>query len=156
MTKLDNSVSGALTGRSPVVVTAEQTVREAAAVLRDHEIGAAPVLAENRLIGIFTERDILQRVVASGRDANTMRVSEAMTPDPCTVSADTSLVEALSLMIEGKFRHLPVVKDGAVIGVLSMRDIPLHNQIMHHQWTTWTKGKVAASGPHQGDGTKEA
>jgi CBS domain-containing protein len=130
------TVRSALSGREPIFVAAEKTVREAAVILSHHEIGAAPVLAGDRLVGIFTERDLLRRVVAVGRDADAMRVAEAMTPDPRTVSAETSLVNAFALMIEGKFRHLPVVdSDGRVFAMLSIRDIPQEHQLMHLQWT---------------------
>lgn len=140
MAQLDNSVRSV--GRTPIVLTEELTVREAAAILSKHDIGAAPVLASDRLVGMFTERDILRRVVAVGRDADVMRVAEAMTPNPRTVDVGTSMVTALALMIEGKFRHLPVIDgDGRVIAMLSMRDIPIEQRIMHQQWTDWTKGK---------------
>ena len=124
MTQVDNTVGGALSGRAPICLTAGQTIREAAAILSDHEIGAAPVLDGDRLVGMFSERDILRRVVTARRDLDETRVAEAMTPDPRTVSAETSLIEALALMIEGKFRHLPVVDgDGRVIAMLSIRDM---------------------------------
>jgi CBS domain-containing protein len=153
VTQVDNTVRAALSGRAPICLNPEQTVREAAAILSKHEIGAAPVLAGDRLVGMFSERDILRRVVADGRDAATMRVADAMTHDPRTVSTATSLVEALALMIEGNFRHLPVVDgDGRVIAMLSMRDIPPVNQLMHFQWTTWTRGEAgsATQGPTSG------
>jgi CBS domain-containing protein len=146
LTQVDNTVRAALSGRKPICLATEQTVRDAAAVLSENGIGAAPVLAGERLVGIFSERDILRRVVAAGRDAGAMRVAEAMTHDPRTVSTTTSLVEALALMIEGNFRHLPVVDgDGRVIAMLSMRDIPFINQLMHLNWTTWTNGKVGTA-----------
>ena len=145
MTQVDNTVRGALSGRAPIYLTPEQTVRQAAAILSEHEIGAAPVLAGDRLVGMFSERDILRRVVAAERDAGAMR-AEAMTPDPRTVSTETSLVEALALMIQGNFRHLPVVDgDGRVIAMLSMRDIPPVNQLMHLNWTTWINGRVGTA-----------
>jgi CBS domain-containing protein len=131
-----STVGSALSGREPIFVAAEKTVREAAVILSDHQIGAAPVLSGDRLVGIFTQRDLLRRVVAVGRDADAMQVAEAMTPDPRTVGTETSLVNAFALMIEGKFRHLPVVDgDGRVIAMLSIRDIPQEHQLMHLQWT---------------------
>jgi len=143
VTQVDNTVRAVLTGRKPICLTTELTVRNAAAVLTRHGIGAAPVLAGERLVGIFSERDILQRVVAAGHDAGAMRVAEAMTHDPRTVSTATSLAEALALMLQGNFRHLPVVDgDGRVIAMLSMRDIPAINQLMYFQWTTWTRGEA--------------
>jgi CBS domain-containing protein len=136
MKTIFSTVRSALSGREPIFLTTEKTVREAAVILSDHAIGAAPVLDNDRLVGIFTERDILRRVVAAGRDADAMRVAEAMTRDPRTVSAETSLVNAFALMVEGKFRHLPVVdSDGRVIAMLSIRDIPQEHQLMHLQWS---------------------
>ncbi len=136
MTKVDNKVGDVLRGRVPVLLTAEKTVREAAVLLSDHNIGAAPVLAGDRLVGIFSERDILQRVVAAGRNADAMRVAEAMTPDPRTVTPEAWLGDALVLMREGQFRHLPVVDgDGRVIAMLSMRDISSDIQFMYLQWS---------------------
>ena len=137
-----------LSGRAPICLTPEQTICQAASILSNHEIGAAPVLAGDRLVGIFSERDILRRVAAIGGDLDMMRVVDAMTRDPRTVSTETSLVEALALMIEGNFRHLPVVDgDGRVIAMLSIRDIPLVNQLMHLQWTTWTVGELREPRP---------
>jgi CBS domain-containing protein len=127
-------VRNALDGRAPIFLTGKMTVREAALVLSDHNIGASCVLAGDRLIGIFSERDILRKVVATRGDPDAMRVAEVMTPDPRTVSPETSLVDALSLMTDGHFRHLPVV-DGEchVIAMLSVRDIPSEHQIAYHQ-----------------------
>ena len=113
MTQVDNSVRAVLSGRAPICLTPEQTIRQAASILSNHEIGAAPVLAGDRLVGIFSERDILRRVAAIGGDLDMMRVVDAMTRDPRTVSIETSLVEALALMIEGNFRHLRAFSESA-------------------------------------------
>lgn len=76
-----------------------------------------------------------------------------MTRAPRTVNVETPLVKAFAVMIEGRFRHLPVVDaQGRVIAMLSMRDIPLEHRIMHERWTTWTHGKTSQSGPNAGDG----
>jgi CBS domain-containing protein len=139
---VQGKVRNALDGRAPIFLTEDMTIHEAAVVLSAHHIGASCVLAGHRLVGIFTERDILWKVVAAGRDPSAMRVAEAMTPDPRTVSAETSLVDALSLMTDGHFRHLPVVDgDGHVSAMLSIRDIPSEHQIMYHQ------SKVALDSP---------
>ena len=122
---VQSTVRNVLDGRAPIFITEEMTIHEASVVLCSHNIGASCVLAGDQLVGIFTERDILWKVVAAGRDPGAMRVAEAMTPDPRTVSAETSLVDALSLMTDGHFRHLPVVDGGGrVIAMLSIRDIP--------------------------------
>src|SRR5437660_11393940 len=84
MNKVFSTVRNALSGREPIFLTAEKTVREAAVILSDHGIGAAPVLDGDRLVGIFSERerDILRRVVSAWRDAGVMRVGDALTSDP--------------------------------------------------------------------------
>ena len=129
-----STVQNALDGRAPIFLTGNRTIREAALVLSEQNIGALCVLAGGRLIGIFSERDILKKVVAAGRDPDTITVAEAMTPDPRTVGRETSLIDALALMTDGHFRHLPVVDDdGHVIAMLSIRDIPSEHQITYHQ-----------------------
>ncbi len=141
MAKIDNTVGRVLNGRRLITLAPEQTVRDAAAILSGHSIGAAPVLSGQELIGVLTERDVLQRVVAAGRDPDLTRVSEVMTPTPRTVSRKSSLVEAFAIMAEGHFRHLPVVEsDGRVVAMLSMRDVPLQHRVMYQQWIEWTTG----------------
>ena len=138
MVSVDNTVRGALSGRTLISVTPKHTIREAAAVLSSHNIGAAPVLSGEQLVGIFTERDILRKVVAAGRHPESVVVADVMTPNPQTISVESPLVYALSIMIERKFRHLPVVDESSrVVGMLSIRDIPLANHIMYQNWTAW-------------------
>jgi CBS domain-containing protein len=149
MTRIRNTVGSMLEGRRLIVLSPGQTVREAAGVLTAHGIGAAPVVAGERLVGVFTERDILRRVVAAGRDADAATVGDVMTADPRTIDAATSLVSAFAIMVEGRFRHLPVVDgSGRAVAMLSMRDIPVEHRVMHRQWTEWTNGRSAkASAP---------
>jgi CBS domain-containing protein len=120
---VQSTVRNALDGRAPIFLTEEMTIHEAAVVLSAHNIGASCVLASDRLVGIFTERDILWKVVAVGRDPGAMRVAEAMTADPRTVRAETSLVDALSLMTDGHFRHLPVVDGGGYVRGLAFPSV---------------------------------
>lgn len=142
MAKIDNTVGRVLNGRRLITLAPEQTVRDAATILSSHSIGAAPVLSGHELIGVLTERDVLQRVVAAGRDPDLTKVSEVMTPAPRTVSRKSSLVEAFAIMAEGHFRHLPVVEgDGQVVAMLSMRDVPLKHRVMYQQWIEWTTGE---------------
>src|SRR5688572_10380424 len=93
-------------------VTAEQTVLEAAQFMVDRNIGAVPVLRGDELIGIFSERDLMKRVIAGGRSPSMTKVSEVMTPHPKTVSIDESLENCMFLMREHNFRHLPVCDGG--------------------------------------------
>jgi CBS domain-containing protein len=98
------------------------TVAEAATVMGERRIGSALVMESDRLVGIFTERDIV-RALGEHFDAAGHPVSDWMTPDPVTVSPATSAQDALRLMLEGNFRHLPVEDGGRVSGIVSMRDL---------------------------------
>jgi CBS domain-containing protein len=107
--------------RKLVVAAPEATVAEAARRMRDGNVGAILVVLEGRLLGIFTERDLLVRVVAAGRDPAVVRLREVMTQEPATVAPDETFGYALLLMYEKGFRHVPVVDDGRPIGVVSAR-----------------------------------
>lgn len=100
------------------------TVDEAARRMADFDIGAVVVVDEqDRLCGIITERDVTRRVVAVGREPHRMRLAEAMTRNPDTLAPDDSAFDALELMQVRKHRYLPVVDDGRVVGVVSLRDL---------------------------------
>ena len=98
------------------------TVAEAATVMGERRIGSALVMEDDRLLGIFTERDIV-RALGQHFDAAGHAVSEWMTQDPLTVPPDTSVEEALRTMFDHGFRHLPVVDGDRVVGIVSMRDL---------------------------------
>lgn len=98
------------------------TVSEAARLMREKGVGAVAVVEEGKLIGIFTERDALFRIVAEGRDPQTVRLAEVMTRDPKTIHPDKPFADALHIMYEGGFRHVPVVEDSRPIGIISARD----------------------------------
>jgi CBS domain-containing protein len=104
-------------------VEATRTVLEAARYMMEHNVGAVPVLRNGELAGIFSERDIMNRVVAVGRTPGTTVVSEVMTANPRAVSADESIEECLFIMHEFGFRHLPIVEGKEVKGLVSLRDI---------------------------------
>jgi CBS domain-containing protein len=115
--------------RSQVTVFADiqQTVLQIAALMVEHNIGAVPVLDDGRLVGIFSERDLMRRVVVTGMDAARTPVSQVMTEDPLTVAPNDSLETCMTLMKRHGFRHLPVCAGREVKGVISLRDILLHN-----------------------------
>ena len=98
------------------------TAREAAKLMRTHDVGAVLIMAGDILEGILTVNDMTYRVVAEGRDPDKTAVGEVMTRDPDTVAPDTTAIEALRLMQDGGYRHLPVLDGGSVLGVVSRRD----------------------------------
>ena len=106
-------------------IDADRTVLEAARFMMEHRIGALPVLRSSELVGIFSERDIMNRVVAVGRLPGTTKVSEVMTANPKAVSVDETVENCLYLMREFGFRHLPIVDGKELKGLVSSRDILL-------------------------------
>lgn len=98
------------------------TVMEAARRMQASNVGALMIVDGRRLIGIFTERDALFRVIAAGLDPRDTKVSAVMTRDPLAINPDKTFGYALHLMYENGFRHVPVVLDGIPVGMVSARD----------------------------------
>jgi CBS domain-containing protein len=116
------------------ILTAAATlsVSEAAAAMRDAKVGAIMVVNGPRLVGIFTERDALYRVLAAGKDPRRTTLADVMTVNPATIEADVPFGQALHIMYERGFRHVPVVDEGELIGMVSARDAlgPEMEQVM--------------------------
>jgi CBS domain-containing protein len=108
--------------RPPIVFPVDALVSDVAQTLRERQVGAGMVVAGGKLVGIFTERDALFRVLAEGRDPRTTRVGEVMTRDPQTIHPDRPFVDALRMMHDGRFRHVPIVEDGRPMGMVSVRE----------------------------------
>ena len=99
------------------------SARDAAAAMSSKHVASVLVIDnEGGLKGIFTERDMITRVVAADRDPKATPLSEVMTPDPVTISKSHSVRQALVEMKENKLRHLPIMEGGTAVGVVSMRD----------------------------------
>ena len=98
------------------------TVAEAATVMGEHHVGSALVCEGDSLTGIFTERDIV-RALAEHFDAAGQSVSDWMTRKPVSIEPDASVQQALDRMLSGGFRHLPVLEEGRLVGLVSMRDL---------------------------------
>jgi CBS domain-containing protein len=107
-------------------IEATRTVLEAARYMMEHNVGAVPVLRNGELAGILSERDIMNRVVAVGRTPGTTAVSEVMTANPRAVPADETIEECLFIMREFGFRHLPIVEGKDLKGLVSLRDVLMH------------------------------
>ena len=107
----------------PLTLRPSATVREACQCMRDHRMGSVLVTdAKGHLVGIFTGRDAVSRVLAVGKDAAETKLSEVMTKNPATMSPDNTAIDALRLMWDGGFRHVPIVKDAHLLGVVSRGD----------------------------------
>lgn len=106
-------------------VNADSSVLEAARFMMEHNIGAVPVLRNGELVGIFSERDVMNRVVAIGRMPGTTKVAEVMTPNPKAVSINETVDNSLFLMREHGFRHLPITDGKQLKGLVSLRDLLL-------------------------------
>ncbi len=112
-----------VTGQTLVSALPDTTVRAAAVAMANQSVGAILVVNESgRLIGLFTERDALNRVVARGLDPNQTQLATVMTDKLQTATPDKPLGHALHLMFEGGFRHVPVVEDGRPVGMVSARN----------------------------------
>jgi len=108
--------------QAPVTAPKSVTVLEAARTMQQHNVGALLVIDGTRLVGIFTERDALFRVLAEGRNPQTTRLAEVMTSQPQTIHPDEPFLHALRVMHKGRFRHLPVVEFDRPLGMVSVRD----------------------------------
>jgi len=115
-------------------VTPRMTVRQACGVLANLNVAAAAVIDEKKLVGIFTERDVVRKCICQSRGSEETCVSDIMTPNPTVVGVNGNLTQALHIMLKGHFRHLPIVDGDEVLGILSMREIPLDNRIMHDRY----------------------
>ena len=109
-------------GRELVTAAATTTVGEAARLMKQRQVGALMVVEDDKLVGVFTERDALFRVVGEERDAQTTTLAEVMTHNPRTIHPDKPFALALQMMHECSFRNVPVVEDGRPIGIVSVHD----------------------------------
>ncbi len=114
-------------GREIYSVQSNNTVREAATYMAQRNVGAVPVLRGSDLVGVFSERDIVRRVMMEGRDWNATQVREVMSPDPLTVSPNESAEQCELLMKQHNFRHLPVCDGNHLVGFISIKELLLHD-----------------------------
>lgn len=106
----------------PLVLPATASVRAACEGMRDRRVGAVLAVEDGSLVGIFTARDAVSRVLASGRNAAETPLADVMTRRPATLPAGATAIEALRLMQDGGYRHVPVVENGKILGVVSKGD----------------------------------
>lgn len=121
----------------PIVLDQAVGVTEACDRMRDSQAGAVLVVdSSGALVGIFTGRDAVCRVLAQRRDPAVISLAEAMTPNPKTMSPDQTTVDALRLMRDGGFRHVPLLKDGRIVGLVSRADFQSLNKQQYEEERT--------------------
>lgn len=123
-----------LGGRAVFSVSPTTSLREAARLMADEKVGALAVLSDDALIGILSERDIVFRGVAKGLSSDAATVGDVMTPDPVTVDIEDKVSDALAAKLGDMFRHLPVLEQGKLTGILSYRDIPAEYVMMFERF----------------------
>jgi CBS domain-containing protein len=112
-----------IAGREVYSIQKNLSVHEAALYMTSKHVGAVPVLDGTRLVGIFSERDVITRVVARGSEPKTTKVEDVMTMDLIVASADESYESCLKKMKQAACRHLPIVEKDQLLGVISLRDL---------------------------------
>ena len=120
----DATIRSIIGSQNIVTLPPDTSVRAAAKMMAKRKIGAVPVTDLGKLLGIFSERDLMSRIIAPELDADATTLGEVMTPEPETIDIDAPVAEAFKLMVKGGFRHLPVLQEGRLVGILSLRDIP--------------------------------
>ncbi len=110
-------------GRQVYTIRKGATVCDAVREMNRKGVGALVVMDGDRPAGIFTERDVLRRVVDPDRDPAITRVVEVMTPDPIVVESNTRVEDAMAIMTERRFRHLPVAESGRLVAMVSIGDL---------------------------------
>jgi len=112
--------------KNPCAIDADQPVAHAAKMMRDENVGLAPIVEGQKLVGTLTDRDIAIRVVAEGKDPQKTTVREVATTSVVTIDPNQDLAEALRLMAQNQVRRLPVVEDGRLAGIVAQADVAKH------------------------------
>lgn len=108
----------------PLISTSpDASVLEVARTMTENNIGAVPVLESSRLVGIFSERDLMTRVVSRELSPSTTTISEVMTKDVTSVALEDCLPDCIELMQKNGYRHMPVIENDEVVGIISLRDL---------------------------------
>jgi CBS domain-containing protein len=110
-------------GHQIISVDPESSVLDAIKLMAEKKVGALVVMQDGKLGGIVTERDYARKVIIKGRSSESTRVDEIMTANVLTTTSDKTVEHCMGMMSEGRFRHLPVVEDGDVVGIISIGDL---------------------------------
>ncbi|MEQ8734665.1 MAG: CBS domain-containing protein [Rhodospirillaceae bacterium] len=116
-------VPDVISGQTLITVSLSDTARAIANLMREKKIAAVLVTENDALVGIITERDMTSRVIAAGLDAETAQAKDIMTSNPDTLHPNDSASQAIKMMIERNYRHLPVTDGDILVGMVSVRDL---------------------------------
>ena len=147
---MNTPISALLERKGPAVhaVDSTVTISEAVAEMNRHRVGSVVVLEGDQLVGIFTERDVLRRVVGAGLAPNFMRVADVMTKELITITPDTTVEDTMVMFAEKRCRHLPVIDDGRLIGLISIGDISRWVSDLHRAEAEHLKNYIAGGFPN--------
>ena len=120
---LDTQVGTIVHGQSLVKLDGTRTVADAARAMADRRVGAVLVTSGDELAGIFTDRDMVDRIVAEGLDAGRMRLADYMTPDPVAITEHHTVGDAMQVMKDRRTRHVPLKREDEIVGIVSVRDL---------------------------------
>ena len=123
--QITDTVGALLRDKAPIIhsITPTATVFDAIALMAERNIGALPVLQHGHLVGMLSERDYTRKVMLMGRTSRETFVGEIMTHKPVTVGPDDTVTACMEIMTEERVRHLPIVEEGKLIGILSIGDL---------------------------------
>ncbi|PIE13384.1 MAG: hypothetical protein CSA70_05715 [Rhodobacterales bacterium] len=120
----------------------DATVARAARMMTENRVGALVVLDGDTLVGIVTERDVVFRCVGVDRRPDTTTVADIMTADPVTIDINDAVSNALAAKLGNNFRHLPVMENGRIAGLLSFRDIPAEYVMLYERFREMTMSRA--------------
>lgn len=124
------TIHDVLAGRPLLKVDMQTSLRDTAKMLMENKVGAVAVVSDDQLKGIVTERDIVFRGVAQDLSMDDTTAEDIMTREPTTVDSRDAISDALAVKLGDRFRHLPVMESGTVVGIISFRDIPAEYVVM--------------------------
>jgi CBS domain-containing protein len=110
------------------IASPDSTLEEVASMMKEDDIGAVPILDEDQLVGVVTDRDIVVRCIAEGKDPTETNVEDILSDNPVTIDLDADVDEAARVMADHQVRRLPVVEDGVLVGIISLGDIAVKEQ----------------------------
>jgi CBS domain-containing protein len=135
-----STVAQILNDRPLAKVGPDDSVRNACNVMCSLDVGAVVVMQGNRLLGVMSERDVIRKCTCAHRHTGQTKVSEIMTADPVTIDTDGSLAEVLEIMGRGGFHHVPVLRKGEAIGMISADDIPEEYRMLLQRFKEFREG----------------